>query len=142
MEGHQQFSYFSDLRVVHCRNVDLTTLNIALLGRQPKYCEIPSLFQLALFSVFLISFRYNFRFWTSYFCLFLMCLWVFQGYRRVQAQFLRDVHVHYSVRWPNSCFKKKRKTGTILSGMPRRSSLRCCVGKQIFSYSAFRYTIV
>ena len=39
-KGHHQFSYsFFALNVVHCRNVELTTLSIALLGRQPKYCE-------------------------------------------------------------------------------------------------------
>ena len=70
MEGYQQFSYFSGLSAVCYRNVELTTLNIALLGRLPKFCEIPSSFELALFSVFLIAFRYNFRFWNSYFCFF------------------------------------------------------------------------
>ena len=35
--------------------VELTTLNIELLGRQPKYCEIPFFFELALFSVFLFA---------------------------------------------------------------------------------------
>ena len=38
VEDHQQFSCFFGLRVVRCREVELTTLNIALLGRQPKYC--------------------------------------------------------------------------------------------------------
>ena len=36
VDRHQQFSYFSGLHVVRCRNVELLTLNIALLGRQPK----------------------------------------------------------------------------------------------------------
>ena len=31
---------FPILGFVRCRNVELTTLNIALLGRQPKHCEI------------------------------------------------------------------------------------------------------
>ena len=62
MEGHQQFSYFSSLSVIRCRNVELTTLNITLLGRQPKYCEIPSSFELALFSVFLIAHLYIYAF--------------------------------------------------------------------------------
>ena len=48
---------------------------------------------------------------------------------------VRDVHVHYNVRGPNSRFKKKRKTRTILTGMPRRSSLHRCVGKQFFFVS-------
>ena len=60
--------------MICCKNVELTTLNIALLGRQPKYCEIPFSFDLALFSIFSIAFRYNFCFGASYFCLFLMCL--------------------------------------------------------------------
>ena len=47
---------------VRCRIVELTTLNIALLGRQPKYCEIPFSFELTLFSVFSIAFRYSFFF--------------------------------------------------------------------------------
>ena len=70
VEGHQQFSYFFGLSVVNCRNVELTTLNIALLGRQPKYYEIPFSFELGLFSVFFIALRYICRFWTFYFCLF------------------------------------------------------------------------
>ena len=57
VEGHQQFGCFSSLSVVHCRNVELTTLNIALLRRQPKYCEIPFFFELALISVFFIALR-------------------------------------------------------------------------------------
>ena len=65
---------FSGLSVVRYRNVELTMFNKALLGRQPMYCEIPSSFEFALFSVFLIAFRYNFHFWTSNYCLFLMCL--------------------------------------------------------------------
>ena len=72
MEGHQQFNYFSGLSVVRCRNVELMTLNIALLGRQPKYYEIPSSFELALFFVFLIAFQYIFCFWTFCFCCFNM----------------------------------------------------------------------
>ena len=63
---------FSSIRVVHCRNVKLTTLNIALLGRQPKYCEIPFSFELALFSVFLITLWYIFYFRTLKFCSFNM----------------------------------------------------------------------
>ena len=45
---------FSTLNVVCSRNVEPTTLNIALLGRQPKYCEIPFSFALELPSVFFI----------------------------------------------------------------------------------------
>ena len=44
------------------KNVELTTLNIALLGRQPKYCEIPFLFELALCSIFLCKTRENSNF--------------------------------------------------------------------------------
>ena len=47
---------FPSLNDVHCRNVELTTLNIALLGRQPKYYEITFSFELAVFSIFLIFF--------------------------------------------------------------------------------------
>ena len=53
---------FSALTAVHCRNVELMTLNIALLRRQPKYCEILFFFILALFFIFSIAFRYNFHF--------------------------------------------------------------------------------
>ena len=53
---------FFSLIDVRCRIVELTTLNITLLGRQPKYCEIPFSFELALFSVFSIAFRYKFFF--------------------------------------------------------------------------------
>ena len=70
MEGHEQFNYFFGLSVVSCKNVELTTLNIALLGRQPKYCEIPFSFELALFSVFLIALRYIFGFGLSTFVCF------------------------------------------------------------------------
>ena len=70
MEGHQQFSYFSCLRAARCMNVELATLNIALLGRQPKYCKIPFFFELALFSVFLIALRYIFHFGLSTFVYF------------------------------------------------------------------------
>ena len=73
MEGHQQINYFFCLSAVRCRDVELMTLNIALLGKQPKYCEIPFFFELALFSIFLIALRYIFRFWNLYFCFFLMC---------------------------------------------------------------------
>ena len=62
VDRHQQFSYFFGLRVVRFRNVELTTLNITLLGRQPKYCEIPFSIELALFSIFSIDFWYNFHF--------------------------------------------------------------------------------
>ena len=74
MEGHQQFSYFSGLSAVSCRNVELTTINIALLGRQPKYCEIPFSFELALFSVFLIAIRYIFSLLDFLLLFVLMCL--------------------------------------------------------------------
>ena len=71
MEGHQQFSCFSSLGAVRSRNVEITTLNVALLKRQPKYCEIPFFFELALFSVFLIALRYIFfAFGTSTFVCF------------------------------------------------------------------------
>ena len=63
---------FSGLNVVPCKNVELTTLNKALLGRQPKYCEIPFSFELALFSIFLIALRYIFYFWIFCFCCFNM----------------------------------------------------------------------
>ena len=56
------------------RNAELTTLSIALLGRQPKYCEITLSFELALFSIFFNCFSVHFSFWNSYFCLFLMSL--------------------------------------------------------------------
>ena len=71
---NSSINFFSALNVVRCRNVELTTLNIALLRRQPKYYEIPFAFALALSSVFSIAFSEQFSFWTSYFCLFLMCL--------------------------------------------------------------------
>ena len=61
---------FSGLSVVCCRNVELTTLNIVLLRRQPKYCEIPFSFVLALFSVFLIALSYIFPFELSTFVCF------------------------------------------------------------------------
>ena len=32
--------FVSGLGTIRCRNVELTTLNIVLLGRQPKHCEI------------------------------------------------------------------------------------------------------
>ena len=51
-KGHHQFSYlFYALNVVRCRKVELTTLNITLLGRQPKYCEITFSFDLVVFSI-------------------------------------------------------------------------------------------
>ena len=53
---------FPALNVVRCKNVKKTTLNMALLRRQPKYCEIPFSFELALFSIFSIAFQHNFRF--------------------------------------------------------------------------------
>ena len=52
----------------------------------------------------------------------------------MQALSLRGLYVSYSVRGPNSCFKKKRKNGTILSGMSRRRSQHYCVGKKICFY--------
>ena len=55
----------------------------------------------------------------------------------MQSQSLRDVHVHYSVRGPNSCFKR-RKTRTILSDTLRRSSLCRYVGEKNFFVSSFR----
>ena len=48
------------LNVVRCRNVELTMLNIALLGRQPKYCEITFSFEVGIFSIFLIVFLFYF----------------------------------------------------------------------------------
>ena len=47
---------FPALNVVRCGNVELPTLNIALLGRQPKYCEITFSFELAVFLIFLLLF--------------------------------------------------------------------------------------
>ena len=79
MEDHHQFSCFSGLRAVHCKEVELTTLNIALLRRQPKYYEILFFFELALFSVFLFALRYIFRFWDLYFFFFFDVFVSFSG---------------------------------------------------------------
>ena len=70
---------FSGLSVARCRNVEITTLNITLLGRQSKYFEIPSSFELALFLIFLISIQYNFRFWTFFFGCFNTFVSFFSG---------------------------------------------------------------
>ena len=61
---------FPALNVVRCRNVELTTLNIALLGRQPKYCEITFSFELAVFSIFFIAFWFTFHFEIHAFVIF------------------------------------------------------------------------
>ena len=131
--------FFSSLSVVHCRNVELMTLNIALLRRQLKYCETPSSFELALFSVFLIALRYIFCFWTFFFCCFNLFV-SFLGFPKGASTVTKGLHIHYNVRGRNSCFKKKRKKiGTIISGTPQHISLRGCIGKTFFSFLTFRY---
>ena len=55
--------------------VELSTLNIALLGRQPKFCKNPFLpfIFLLFFTFFLVSFFY---FWVFLFC-FIFSLFFF-----------------------------------------------------------------
>ena len=50
----------------------------------------------------------------------------------MQAQSLRDFHVHSSVRGLNSCFKKKKKPFSIISGTQQRRTLRYCLASIAF----------
>ena len=65
---------FPALNVVRCGNIELTTLNIELLGKQPKYCEITFSFELAVFSIFFFV-SFGLLFVLEFLLLFvLMCL--------------------------------------------------------------------
>ena len=55
----------------------------------------------------------------------------------MQAQFLRDVHVHYNVSGPISCFKKIENPCSILPGPQQRRTLHRCVAKIKFSLPNF-----
>ena len=52
----------SGLGSLRCKNVELTTLDIALLGRKPKHCEILFFPKLILIPVLLIALWKNFCF--------------------------------------------------------------------------------
>ena len=152
MEGYQQVSFFSVLRAVRFKDVELMTLNIALLGRQPMYCEIPFFFEFELFSVFLFALRYIFRFWNLYFCFVLMVFVSFSGLPKgastitkgltcsLQFEIAKFVSYTFSKLYGTSqhrslrrCMEKQIYFSKLI-GMPQRRSLHRCVDKQILFF--------
>ena len=129
---------FPTLNVVCCRNVELTTLNIALLRRQPKYCEITFSFELALFSIFSIAFWYIFS-WNSYFCLFFMSLLVFSRILKGARKVTKGCTYSLECERVKFVFKKKKtkKPLSILSGTQQRRTLRRCVASITFLWYTF-----
>ena len=100
---------FPALTVVRYRNVKLTTLNIALLRRQPKYCELPFPFDLTLFSIFSIIFGII-SFWDF---LLLFVFNVFVSFSRIPkgaSTITKGFQCSLECeRVKNSCFKNKKK---------------------------------